>query len=66
MEYSELLEQADNCQDPYMRLVYTGISLSLSLSLSLLHTHTWYVHNYTHADCKLAFLLYTFLQAFGC
>ncbi|KVH91246.1 Oxysterol-binding protein [Cynara cardunculus var. scolymus] len=24
MEYSQLLEQADNCEDPYMRLVYTA------------------------------------------
>nr|KAJ0204146.1 hypothetical protein LSAT_V11C500237780 [Lactuca sativa] len=23
MEYAHLLEQADNCEDPYMRLVYT-------------------------------------------
>nr|KAJ0222270.1 hypothetical protein LSAT_V11C200072680 [Lactuca sativa] len=25
MEYAHLLEQADNCEDPYMRSVYTDI-----------------------------------------
>ncbi|KAL7607041.1 hypothetical protein Lser_V15G20350 [Lactuca serriola] len=26
MEYTHLLVQADNCEDPYMRLVYIGES----------------------------------------
>jgi hypothetical protein len=44
MEYSHLLDLADECEDPYMRLVYSGmISLSLSLSHSLtLSMHLWY------------------------
>lgn len=38
MEYSNLLDLADECEDPYMQLVYSGkqffFSLPLSLSLS--------------------------------
>ena len=39
MEYSYLLDLADECEDPYMRLVYSSkdySNLSLSLSLSLI------------------------------
>lgn len=39
MEYSYLLDLADECEDPHMRLVYAGkhsfASLSLSLSLTV-------------------------------
>lgn len=30
MEYSHLLDLADECEDPYMRLVYAGMNSSLS------------------------------------
>lgn len=31
MEYSHLLDQADECEDPYLRLVYAGKEAFLNL-----------------------------------
>lgn len=49
MEYSHLLDLADECEDPYMRLVYSGM-ITLSLSLSLSHSLTLSMHLWYEAD----------------
>ena len=38
MEYSYLLDQADECEDPYMVLVY---ACKYSLALSWWHSYQW-------------------------
>ena len=38
MEYSYLLDQADECEDPYMVLVY---ACKYSLTLSWWHSYQW-------------------------
>ncbi|KAJ6913154.1 hypothetical protein NC651_015606 [Populus alba x Populus x berolinensis] len=53
MEYSHLLDLADECEDPYMRLVYSGmitLSLSFSLPLPLSHSLTLSMHLWYEAD----------------